>query len=145
MMRRQLFFSILLFLSSTWLSSAQVEPYNFEEPKQQLRFNSILEELRCLVCQNQSLADSGAGLADDLRREAYRMISEGESDESIKEFMVQRYGDFVLYDPPLRPATIFLWFGPAILVFIALLTIILVAVRRKTPDSEELAMKQFKE
>ena len=113
--------SLLLF---TIVTHAQDEPLVFKDAKKQVRFDSLMEEIRCLVCQNQSLADSGAGLADDLRKEAYRMISQGESNEAIKAFKVERYGDFVLYDPPLHPSTLLLWFGPFILMLIATIVII---------------------
>ena len=113
---------------------AQDEPLVFEDAKKQVRFDSLMEEIRCLVCQNQSLADSGAGLADDLRKEAYRMISQGESNEAIKAFMVERYGDFVLYDPPLQPSTLLLWFGPFILMLIATIVIIVILKKRTQPS-----------
>ena len=123
--------SLLLF---TVVTHAQDEPLVFVDEKKQVRFDSLMEEIRCLVCQNQSLADSGAGLADDLRKEAYRMISQGESNEAIKAFMVERYGDFVLYDPPLQPSTLLLWFGPFILMLIATIVIIVILKKRTQPS-----------
>ena len=123
--------SLLLF---TIVTHAQDEPLVFKDAKKQVRFDSLMEEIRCLVCQNQSLADSGAGLADDLRKEAYRMISQGESNEAIKAFMVERYGDFVLYDPPLQPSTLLLWFGPFILMLIATIVIIVILKKRTQPS-----------
>jgi len=123
--------SLLLF---TVVTHAQDEPLVFKDAKKQVRFDSLMEEIRCLVCQNQSLADSGAGLADDLRKEAYRMISQGESNEAIKAFMVERYGDFVLYDPPLQPSTLLLWFGPFILILIATIVIIVILKKRTQPS-----------
>ena len=80
------------------------------------RLRKLEEELRCLVCQNQSLADSGAGLADDLRREVRALAVAGKSDEEIKQFLVARYGDFVLYNPPVKSTTWLLWFGPFVLL-----------------------------
>ena len=118
----------------TTVASAPDEPFLFEDAKKQERFNSLMEEIRCLVCQNQSLADSGAGLADDLRKEAYRMISEGQSNDAIKAFMVKRYGDFVLYDPPLQPSTFVLWFGPFILMLVATIVIIAILKKRNQPS-----------
>ncbi len=76
------------------------------------RLKKLEETLRCLVCQNQTLADSAAGLADDLRREVRTLALAGKSDEEIRAFLVTRYGDFVLYDPPVKPTTWLLWFGP---------------------------------
>ena len=76
------------------------------------RLKNLEEELRCLVCQNQTLADSNAPLAEDLRREVRELAQQGKSDAEIKEYLVARYGDFVLYKPPVKPTTWLLWFGP---------------------------------
>ena len=86
---------------------------------QQIIFENLLEELRCLVCQNQSLADSASGLATDLRDEVYQMVIQDNSQQTIKTFLVERYGNFVLYDPPLNPSTSILWFAPFILAISA--------------------------
>jgi cytochrome c-type biogenesis protein CcmH len=80
------------------------------------RLKKLEEELRCLVCQNQSLADSSAGLAEDLRREVRALAVSGKNDEEIKQFLVARYGDFVLYNPPVKSTTWLLWFGPFVLL-----------------------------
>ena len=85
------------------------------------RAASLAEQLRCLVCQNQSIAESNAELAVDLRREINEQIRAGRSDSDIREFMVARYGDFVLYRPPVKSHTLLLWFGPALLAIAALL------------------------
>ena len=87
-----------------------------EDPVVEQRLIVIAEELRCLVCQNESLADSRADLAMDLRREVRTLIKEGKTDSEIKEFLVSRYGDFVLYRPPVTPTTWLLWFGPLLLL-----------------------------
>jgi len=121
------------FRLATWLSGlllalnagAADVPFVFEDEADAERYQRLVEELRCLVCQNQSLADSGADLAQDLRDEIYRMIGDGLSDEEIVGFLVDRYGDFVLYRPPLKASTVLLWFGP-FLVFVAA---VLIAVR----------------
>jgi cytochrome c-type biogenesis protein CcmH len=81
-------------------------------PEYQARLRALSEELRCLVCQNQSLADSNADLALDLKREVERLMTEGKTDADIKSFLVQRYGDFVLYKPPVQNNTLLLWGGP---------------------------------
>lgn len=91
-------------------------PLGFEDPGQQALFESLLEELRCLVCQNQSLADSHADLAQDLRNEVHRMVAGGENRQAILGFMVERYGDFVLYRPPVKSTTWVLWLAPLILL-----------------------------
>ena len=95
-------------------------PYEFSSDEKADRYQQLLEELRCLVCQNQSLSDSHAELAQDLRDEVYRMVNEDLNDAEINEFMVARYGDFVLYKPPIKSSTYLLWFGPFALILIAL-------------------------
>jgi cytochrome c-type biogenesis protein CcmH len=91
-----------------------------QDPVVEQRLIAISEDMRCLVCQNESLAASQAELAQDLRRELRELIRAGKSDEEIKQFMVSRYGDFVLYKPPVKPTTWLLWGGPFALLFAAL-------------------------
>ncbi len=93
---------------------AGVEVRQFPDPRLETRYQRLIEELRCLVCQNQSLADSNADLAEDLRGEVYTMLLAGKNDRQIIDFLVNRYGDFVLYRPPLKTTTVLLWFGPFI-------------------------------
>jgi cytochrome c-type biogenesis protein CcmH len=94
------------------------EPLVFESMLQEDRFNQLTQELRCLVCQNQNLADSDAQLAHDLRAEVHEMLVAGKSDDEIKQFMVERYGDFVLYRPPVQKNTYLLWLAPMALLLI---------------------------
>ena len=94
------------------------EPLVFESMLQEDRFNQLTQELRCLVCQNQNLADSDAQLAHDLRAEVHEMLVAGNSDDEIKQFMVERYGDFVLYRPPVQKNTYLLWLAPMALLLI---------------------------
>lgn len=108
------------------------EPRSFASPEHERRYRTLVDELRCLVCQNQTIADSNADLASDLRREVYRMVEDGQNAEEIAGFMVARYGDFVLYRPPLRGGTILLWVGPFLLAVIGL-TVLAVRLRRRTP------------
>jgi cytochrome c-type biogenesis protein CcmH len=90
-----------------------------EDPKLEARLVDISQELRCMVCQNESLASSHAELADDLRNEVRELIRSGKSDQEVKDFLVSRYGDFVLYRPEVKPLTWVLWFGPFALLLIA--------------------------
>jgi cytochrome c-type biogenesis protein CcmH len=90
-----------------------------DEPVLEARLLKLSEELRCLVCQNESLASSRAELADDLRREVRELLREGKSDQQVKTFLVERYGDFVLYRPEIKPLTWLLWFGPFVLLLAA--------------------------
>jgi cytochrome c-type biogenesis protein CcmH len=94
------------------------EPMVFETQQQEERFKVLTQELRCLVCQNQNLADSDAQLAHDLRAEVHEMLLAGRSDDEIKMFMVERYGDFVLYRPPVQKNTYLLWLAPLALLLI---------------------------
>jgi len=91
-----------------------------QDPVVEARLVVLSQELRCLVCQNESLASSHAELADDLRREVRSLIREGKSDQEVKDFLVARYGDFVLYRPEVKPLTWVLWFGPFVLMLLAL-------------------------
>ena len=128
-------------------------PAEFSRPEQRERYQSLLEELRCLVCQNQSLADSHAPLAQDLRDEVLERLRQGDSDEEIVRFLVARYGDFVLYRPPFRPQTWLLWLGPFVLLLAGGAILLRIAAGRRaaeppplTPDEqrrlEELGKEQ---
>lgn len=86
--------------------------YSFDSNKQEAQFNYLLKDLRCLVCQNQDLSDSHAPLAKDLRDVVYRLVKEGKSDDEITKYLTMRYGDYILFKPPLKPLTMFLWLGP---------------------------------
>jgi cytochrome c-type biogenesis protein CcmH len=109
---------------------AAQEPLVFDDPAQEARYKDLTEELRCTVCQNQNMADSDAQLAQDLRREIYTMMMAGRSDEEIKSFLVERYGDFVLYRPPMQGNTLALWVVPGILLVIGAV-VVLITVRRR--------------
>jgi cytochrome c-type biogenesis protein CcmH len=111
----------LLLCSIPAQASVTLESFTFAGANEEQRFKDLIEELRCLVCQNQSLIDSDAELAHDLRAEVYGMMKEGKSDAQIIDFLVTRYGDFVLYSPPVKPSTWLIWFGPFVLLLIALL------------------------
>lgn len=110
--------------------AAAIDPLPFKDHAEELRFQALTKQLRCLVCQNESLADSNAPLAADLRRDVFQQMQAGKSDEEIKTWLTSRYSDFVLYDPPLRARTWLLWFGP-LLALIAGAAVIGVAVRRR--------------
>lgn len=113
---------IALSLLATQTQSREAVPLA-QDPKIEARLVEISQELRCLVCQNESLASSHAELADDLRREVRDLISAGKSDQEIKDFLVARYGDFVLYRPEVKPLTWVLWFGPFLLLLIAVVSL----------------------
>ena len=113
------------------IAAAADVPVVFDDPARQVRYESLLEELRCLVCQNQSLADSHAELAQDMRDEVYRMVNSGESNTTIANFLVARYGDFVLYRPPVKRSTWLLWSGPFVLLTLAAAVIIRISRRAR--------------
>ena len=95
-----------------------IDPLPFKDRAEEIRFQHLAKELRCLVCQNQDLADSEADLAKDLRKQVFDLMRAGKSDAEIKQYLVSRYNDFVLYDPPLKPGTWLLWFAPGALVLV---------------------------
>lgn len=125
------FMLVVLFSNNIY---ANDEPIEFENKQHEQRYQTLIEEVRCLVCQNQSLADSNADLAQDLRKEIIDMIVSGKSDEQVIEFLVERYGDFVLYRPPLKENTWLLWFGPFMFAFIGLFAAIII-IRKQSGSS----------
>lgn len=102
---------VLVLLPLPWLHAGNVI-YPLPTEKQEAQFKHLLTELRCLVCQNQDLADSNAGLALDLRAKVYNMVKEGRSDQEIVSYLTARYGDFILFKPPLKSITVLLWIAP---------------------------------
>jgi len=133
--------TLILSVSALAQSAPVQEPMVFETQQQEDRFKVLTQELRCLVCQNQNLADSDAQLAHDLRAEVHEMLLAGKTDDEIKQFMVERYGDFVLYRPPVQQNTYLLWLAPLVLLFIGAL-ILRANVKKRavllesTPDEE---------
>lgn len=123
MKRLTVLFALLLAASAAALAQ---EPLVFDNAAQEERYNALTLELRCTVCQNQSLADSDAPLAQDLRAEIYDMMMAGRSDEQIKTFMIERYGDFVLYRPPVQGNTLALWVIPVALLFLGAVAVFFV-------------------
>ena len=110
---------------------AREAPPEAADPALEARMVRITSELRCLVCQNQTIADSNAGLAVDLRRETRELLKQGKSDAEVVDYMTARYGDFVLYRPPLRATTVLLWFGPALLLVVGG-TVLVLTLRRRS-------------
>ncbi len=109
---------------------AAIDTYDFADDETRERFHVLSTELRCPKCQNQNLADSNAPIAMDLRKEVYRLLSEGRSDREIKSYLVDRYGEYVLYQPAWSPQTWLLWVAPAILLICAFVVVIFIARRR---------------
>jgi cytochrome c-type biogenesis protein CcmH len=107
-----------------------------DDPALEARLKNVSQELRCLVCQNTTLADSSAPLAEDLRREIRVLMREGKTDKEVVEYLVARYGDFVLYRPPVKNSTAFLWFGPFIILIIG--AFVLYRVLKKHAGSDDI-------
>jgi len=124
----------LVFALAAGVAAAQEAAPAAADPELEARMVRITAELRCLVCQNQTIADSHAGLAIDLKNQVREMLRRGDSDQQIIAFMTERYGDFVLYRPPLKKTTAILWFGPAILLVGGLLILFLILRRRSRMD-----------
>lgn len=125
---------IFLFSFSMTLQ-AKVESREFANAQMEEDYKTLVAELRCLVCQNQNLADSNAELAVDMRNKVYSMLNEGKSKTEIADFMVDRYGDFVLYRPPVKSSTFMLWFGPFIFLLIGALIAISYVRRQQNSSS----------
>jgi len=111
-------------------SAFAIDPLPFKDRAEEVRFQNLARQLRCLVCQNQDLADSDADLAKDLRKQVFDMMRSGKTDDEIKQYLVARYNDFVLYDPPLKPGTWLLWFTPFVLVLIGACVVVVIVRRR---------------
>jgi cytochrome c-type biogenesis protein CcmH len=126
---RRILAALLLALAASGSFAAEA-PDAAANPELEKRMLRITAELRCLVCQNQTVADSHAPLADDLRREVRAMLARGDSDQQIIDFMTARYGDFVLYRPPVRSTTWLLWFGPALLLVGGVAALVITLRRR---------------
>jgi cytochrome c-type biogenesis protein CcmH len=141
-MTKKIFFVIFL-LFFFQASSASSALYSFHTPQQQQRFQNLTNDLRCLVCQNENLADSNAPLAADLRREIASLINSGQSDQQIIHYLVVRYGDFILFRPPLMTTTLLLWLAPFFLVVFGLLALCLrIVYLRRTNQNLILSADQ---
>jgi cytochrome c-type biogenesis protein CcmH len=112
------------------VNQAAIDAYPFPDDQMRVRYNALIAELRCPQCLNTNLAGSDAMIAKDLRREVHRLVLEGKTDEQVLSFMYERYGDFILYNPQLKPGTWLLWFGPVVFFIVALLILFKISRRR---------------
>ncbi len=124
---------------NTW--SGEAQPLA-ADPELEKRVEAVSSELRCLVCQNQTIADSHAELAIDLKNQVREMLRSGKSNDDVVNYMVDRYGDFVRYKPPMKPTTYFLWFGPGILIIVGLFVLMVTLRKRKARIDESPQMSQ---
>ena len=129
----------LLLLFCSFIISAAIDVYQFDDPEKEQRFQKLAYELRCPKCQNQNIADSNAEIAKDLRTKIQQMLMAEKSDDEIVDYMVERYGDFVLYEPRVKPRTYLLWYGPAIFVLLGLVAVFwIIRGRKKNHDNPEI-------
>ena len=135
-------FQLFLLLLLATPSFAAIEAYTFETDEQEETYKELIEELRCVVCQNQNIADSNAERAQDLRKLTYEMVQQGKSKSEVIDFMVARYGDFVLYRPPFKLTTLFLWIGPFIILVGGVWLLIALIRNRPAEEVEELTEEQ---
>jgi len=126
-------------LTSNLVNASPVETFEFQDDVTKVRFQALSKELRCPKCQNQNLADSNSPIAADLRHELYELLQQGKADSEVVDFMVDRYGEFVLYRPRVSSITYILWFGPALLIFIGVLVVIVI-LRKKSVSKETLTL-----
>jgi len=131
---------VIILLIPSLVAAEEARPLA-DNPQVEARLKTLAVELRCLVCQNQTLADSNAPLAEDLRREVREMITKGMSDREIIDFLVQRYGDFVLYRPPWKATTTLLWLGPFLLLIAGATTLVL-ALRRRQKRLSDVTLSE---
>jgi cytochrome c-type biogenesis protein CcmH len=131
--------TLSLILSVNQVKASPVDTYEFHDEVTKIRFQSLSRELRCPKCQNQNLADSNSPIAADLRKELYELLQQGKADIEIVNFMVNRYGEFVLYRPRVSELTYILWFGPAVLILFGFIVVTII-VRRKPVAKEALVL-----
>lgn len=130
---------LMLWLLLPFRLDAAVEYRPFERPEQEQAYQTLINELRCLVCQNQTIADSNADLAQDLRGQVYQMLQRGQSERQIIDFMTERYGDFVLYRPAFKAKTLILWLGPLVFVVLGFVFVVMLLRHKKNAVSQSLS------
>lgn len=135
MSRIKILMGLLLLIHSLLLSAA-IDVYQFDDPEKEQRFQKLAFELRCPKCQNQNIADSNAEIAKDLRTKIQQMLVADKSDTEIVDYMVERYGDFVLYEPRVKPQTYLLWFGPGLFLVLGLIVVALIIRSRNKAYKE---------
>lgn len=126
---------VVLALVMSVPSFGAIQVQEFKNPEDETRYKALIEELRCPKCQNQNLAGSDAPIAIDLKNQTYAMINEGRSDAEIRSFMIQRYGDFITYKPPMRPSTWILWLFPPVLLVVLLMGWLYKARQKRTTST----------
>ncbi len=147
MLNRVLFIIAMMgtaFFVANSANASPVETFEFQDEVTKVRFQALSKELRCPKCQNQNLADSNSTVASALRLDLYNLLVQGKSDAEIVDLMVGRYGEFVLYRPRVSNVTYILWFGPALLILIGVI-IVIVILRKKPATKENLALDKHQQ
>lgn len=129
---------VLISMILAFAAHATIDTYNFKSVEEEQKFRELTGQLRCPKCQNNSIADSNAPIATDMREKVYELMEQGKSRQDIINYMVDRYGNFVTYEPPVTPATIILWLVPALCVFFGAAAIVMLSRRRKNRGIEEV-------
>jgi len=137
---RRFFLLFVILSSSSW---GAIDAYEFRTPVEEIRFHELTAELRCPKCQNQNIADSDAPIAKDLRREVHRLLIQGAADSEIIDFMVTRYGEFVLYRPQINSQTWLLWYGPYVVLGFGAIVILLIVYTRKANRRVQPGARQY--
>jgi len=136
-------FFLALVLLVSFNAQARISAFEFDDPEKEGDYKELINELRCLVCQNQNIADSNAELAQDLKRKTFELVASGKNKQQVRDYMVERYGDFVLYSPPMSNTTLLLWSGPFIIFLVGLVFLIrFVRSRGKDDPANELTEEQ---
>ncbi|AJJ12112.1 cytochrome C biogenesis family protein [Yersinia rohdei] len=135
-------FSLVLGMMLSWGVFASIDTYTFNSVEQEQQYRELTEQLRCPKCQNNSIADSNAIIAADMRGKVYELQQQGKSKQQIIDYMVARYGNFVTYEPPVTAATLILWVGPALFVVVGGVIVVLRARRRVVKDAPLSAQEQ---
>ena len=134
--------SLIFGLMLSWCLFAAIDTYTFKSEAQEQQYRELTEQLRCPKCQNNSIADSNAIIAADMRAKVYELMQQGNSKQQIIDYMVARYGNFVTYEPPVTAATLILWVGPALFVLIGAAVVVLRARRRVVKETPLSAQEQ---
>ncbi len=128
---KRFIYALGLTLACFGSAQASIDTYEFSTQAERDRYRTLVEELRCPKCQNQNIADSDAPIAMDMRDEIFKKLEEGESNEQIVGFLVDRYGDFVRYKPPVNKSTLILWYGPAAFLVFGFVMVAIIVIRRR--------------
>ena len=134
---RHLIAMVLLVAGLSMSAWANIDTYQFDNPRQEAQYRALIEEFRCPKCQNQNLAGSDAPIALDLKQKTYEMVMDGQTDQQIRTYMIDRYGDFVTYRPPVRPSTWILWFFPPLLLVVVLVGWLVLVHRRQRQNATQ--------